>query len=65
MSQPQSGGSQLGSAPPTPLTPSAADSLSTFNLPLTPSTPIDSTASSSHSSQSHSSSSAAVTQQET
>ncbi|ODM91783.1 Protein capicua [Orchesella cincta] len=59
MSQPQGGGSQLGSAPPTPLTPSASESLA-FNLPLTPSTPNE--AGSSHT-QPHSSSTS-VAQQE-
>lgn len=47
MSQPQGG--SVGSAPPTPLTPSAADPLANFNLPLTPSTPIESSSSTSHS----------------
>ncbi|CAL8111280.1 unnamed protein product [Orchesella dallaii] len=61
MSQPQGGGSQLGSAPPTPLTPSTSDSLA-FNLPLTPSTPNE--AGSSHMQTHGSSASASVAQQE-
>lgn len=65
MSQPQSGGSQMGSAPPTPLTPSASDALATFNLPLTPSTPNESSHSQSqHHNPTASTSAAAVAQQE-
>jgi hypothetical protein len=42
MSQPQGSGN-LGSANPSPLTPSSSDAFGTFNLPLTPATPADHT----------------------